>query len=91
MRLGEGLAREMRVARALSGDLVDTPKSGHGRTVDLSKSLTEMLGRLRIQRKSEKLMQGWRELPLWVFCTSAGTPLDDSKVRKAHDSCPEGR
>jgi integrase len=93
MRLGEGLAlqwqdlhleaREVRVARALSAGRVDTPKAGHGRTVDLSKPLSEMLGRLQVQRKAEKLKSGWSEIPLWAFCTSAGTPLDESKVRKA--------
>src|SRR4030095_15330370 len=42
------VARELRVERALSttGE-IDTPKSGHGRTVDLGRSTCEMLARLR--------------------------------------------
>ena len=31
----------------------------------------------------EKVKRGWRELPPWVFCTDEGTPLDESRVRKA--------
>ena len=31
----------------------------------------------------EKLRLGWQEMPSWVFCTDVGTPLDESRVRKA--------
>ena len=57
MRLGEALAlqwgdvdvfaREIRVVRALSAGQLDTPKSGHGRTVDMSQSLSTMLAGLQ--------------------------------------------
>src|SRR5262249_18620689 len=30
----------------------------------------------------ETLKRGWAESPPWVFCTEAGTPLDQSRVRK---------
>jgi integrase len=53
LRLGEALAlqwgdvdecaREIRVARTISDGRVDTPKSGYGRTVDLSQMLTAAL------------------------------------------------
>ena len=92
MRLGEALAvqwddadfkqRKVRVARAFSRGRVEKPKSGHGRTVDMSEYLANSLLRLQVQRKTESLMHGWAELPKWVFCTEAGTPLDESRVRK---------
>src|SRR5207245_1784664 len=84
MRLGEALAlqwddvqlaaKEIRVARALSGGRIETPKSGHGRTVDMSEQLAKVLLRLQIQRKTEALKRSWPRIPEWVFCTEAGTP-----------------
>src|SRR5262249_33708653 len=73
-----------RISRARSEDgTIDTPKSGHGRTVDLSQQLVAALHRLSILRKAEKLRRGWEEVPSWVFCTSAGTPFDHANVLKA--------
>jgi integrase len=74
---------EIRMARSLFRGQVGTPKSGHGRTVDLSRILAETLGQLKRQRSHEALFQGWQAMPLWVFCTRAGTPMDESKVRRA--------
>jgi integrase len=61
MRLGEALAlqwedvdfpnREIRVARAFSAGRIETPKSGHGRTVDVSNQLAANLMRLKVIRK----------------------------------------
>ena len=91
MRLGEALAlqpedvdvrgREIRVARALSAGVLETPKSGHGRTVDISKSLVEMLAQWDVERKADMLLRGWAERPS-LFYSDAGTLLDDSNVRK---------
>ncbi len=91
-RMGEALAlqwedvdvlrREIRVARALSQGQVETPKSGHGRTVDLSQPLADTLARLEVDRKAETLRKGWREMPPWVFLNEASKLLDDGKVRK---------
>ena len=57
MRLGEVLAlqwehvdvwqREVRVVQALSGGQISTPKSGHGRTVDISQTLAQTRGRAK--------------------------------------------
>jgi integrase len=92
MRLGEAIgwewplvdveSREIRVAKAVSGGEVSTPKSGHGRTVDMSSALAATLARLRIDRKAETLRHGWAEMPSWVFCTKVGTRSDESKIRK---------
>src|SRR5882672_9793264 len=35
-----------------------------------------------ISRQKEKLERGCTDLPAWVFCTEARTPLDESRVRK---------
>jgi len=93
VRIGEALVlqwddldlrkREMRVARTLSGRTIDTPKSGHGRTVDLSRGLCDVLRRLQVERKAETLRRGWREVPPWVFVSKAGTPLEPGKVAGA--------
>ena len=92
LRIGEALAlqwgdvdfggREIRVSRALSAGRIETPKSGHGRTVDMSEQLSRVLLRLQVERKTEVLRRGWAEIPSWVFCTEVGTPFDESRVRK---------
>jgi integrase len=92
MRLGEALAlwwddvdfgaREIRVVRTLSAGRVETPKSGHGRSVDMSEQLAKVLLRLHVERKAETLKRSWSRMPPWIFCTDAATSLDDSKVRK---------
>ena len=38
---------------------------------------------LQQERTREALALGWQTLPPWVFCTRAGTPMDESKVRRA--------
>lgn len=94
MRLGEALGLQwedvdiptqtIRITRAFSEDgTLDTPKSGHGRTVDMSSSLTEMLTRHLLQRKQEQLKHGWTDRPSWLFVSKAGTLLDPANVRKA--------
>ena len=87
--------REVRVERAVSTDgQVDTPKSGHGRSVDLSLSLREVL-----QRHKAQLAEAWLkrkkgrdengeekpkgEQPPSVFPSEAWTPMDHCNVEKA--------
>jgi integrase len=67
MRLGEGLAlqpdnvdelaREIRVARTLSAGQIETPKSGHGRTVDISQALAVNLARRKQELAEEALLR----------------------------------
>ncbi len=94
MRLGEALGlqwedvdfpdRQIRVARTLyAGGRVERPKSGYGRTVDMSQQLAGVLRRLLIERKAETLRRGWREMPPWVFCSETGGPLIPWKVEVA--------
>ncbi len=84
VRLGEALALqwedldlvrgEMRVERSLgpSGE-TDTPKSGHGRTVDLSRTLRETLRRLHA-KASETALRAGKDLA-WIFPTEDGKPM----------------
>jgi len=93
MRLGEGLGlqwedldvrqREIRVARAISAGEISTPKSGHGRTVDMSQVLAQTLVRVERERKAETLRRGWPAVPPWMFINDAAHFMDESKVRKA--------
>jgi integrase len=92
MRLGECLGLEpedvhqalqqLRIDRAILDGEVATPKSGHGRTIDISVKLAEVLSRWDLARKADKLRRGWTDMPRWLFYSDAGTPLDDSNVRK---------
>ena len=49
----------------------------------MSHQLARALQQLQVERKAETLKQGWAEMPPWVFCSDAGTPVDGSRVRKA--------
>ena len=51
----------------------------------MSVQLTHVLHKLHVMRKGETLKRGWAEVPLWVFCSEAGTPLDLSNVQKAFE------
>ena len=76
-------ARELRVERSWSLRRIETPKTGRTRRVDMSEQLVGTLQRLEIDRMVEKVKRGWKEMPPWIFCTDDGTPLDESRVRKA--------
>lgn len=73
--------RQITIARATSRGRTDTPKSGHGRVVDMSNQLAEALRRLLVERKSQTLKHGWGEIPRHVFCTRRGDPLTEDRIR----------
>jgi integrase len=94
MRLGEALAlqpadadysgKTIRILRAFSEDgSLETPKSGHGRTVDLSDDLVAALRAHDRTRKLDALRYGWAAVPPWMFVTRAGTPFNPANVRRA--------
>ena len=60
-----------------------TPKSGKARTVDVSRRLADELSRRELAEKIVSLRQGAGPLSPWLFSTDEGTPLDESRVRKA--------
>jgi integrase len=85
LRLGEALAlkwddldlkkRELRVERALATTGgTDTPKSGHGRTVDLGASSCEVLRRLKARASEGALKRGERLGP-WIWPGEDGEPM----------------
>ncbi|MBU6481994.1 MAG: hypothetical protein KGS09_15765 [Nitrospirae bacterium] len=77
------------IARALAeGGTLDTPKSGHGRTVDLSQSLTDRLAAHKMTREQDTLKYGWADLPPWLFVTKAGTPRDAAHVEGGNAPLP---
>jgi integrase len=105
LRIGEALAlqwddldfagREMRVERAVTnaGDL-GTPKSGRGRTVDMSMTVKDTL-----QRHQTRLAESWLKrkakkdenghdlpkgvMPPWVFPSDEWTVMDHANIGKA--------
>jgi integrase len=78
-------AREARVTKTLSDDgkRIDTPKSNHGRAVDLSTETTAMLRQLHARRTAEALRRGEGTVAAVVFCSETGTHLDPNAVRHA--------
>jgi len=92
LRLGEALGlqwqdfdleqREITVERSLSRRGLGKTKSGQSRRVDVSTDLGRLLRKLLLQRKTQTLAKGWKEVPPSMFCTSTGTPMDQSKVSK---------
>jgi integrase len=52
------------------------------RDVDMSADPARVMLRLGRERKAEALKRGWPEVPVWVFVSEAGTPLDLSNVTK---------
>lgn len=90
MRLGEALGlqwgdidwqgRFAEVRRSLGRDGANAPKSGKSRRVDLSAQLVETLRALQLAAKKRALREG-REVPLWIFATDTGTPLEANNLR----------
>lgn len=82
MRLGEVLAlqwqdfhpesRTLRIDRAFSKGMLQAPKSGHGRTVDVSQRLVETL----------KVYPKGKTAP-WIFQTRNGAPIQPGNVWRA--------
>lgn len=73
-------AREARIQRAYSNDRrVDTPKAGHGRTVDLAASVVDVLRQHRAALTerwlAEPLKRGHTRgvLPQWIFVEAGST------------------
>ncbi len=77
--------RRITICRALTKGVSVTPKSGRARTLAMPPTLAESLFDLLAQRRAQVLERGWREVPLWVFCSEAATPLDERNVTRSWD------
>lgn len=55
-------------------------KTGHARTIELSRQLVGVLDELSKGRKALALRQGWHPVPSWVFVTGNGTPYSERNV-----------
>ncbi len=92
LRLGELLAlqwddldyhgRFIEVRRNYTRGRVFTPKSGESRRVDMSRELTQALKDLYTERQLETAANGWKDMPLRVFCNEVGGLLDPDNLRK---------
>jgi integrase len=92
MRAGELLALKwsdinwrrgfVQVQRNLVRGQLTTPKNHQTRRVDLSRQLHVALRLWRRQQRAAWLKRG-EPRPQWIFASDAGTPLDESNVRKA--------
>ncbi|MEC4669206.1 MAG: site-specific integrase, partial [Nitrospirota bacterium] len=92
LRMGELLAlqwgdmdyhgRFIEVQRNYTRGRVSTPKSGESRRVDMSRELTQALKDLYTERQLETAANGWKDMPLWVFCNETGGLLDPDNLRK---------
>jgi integrase len=71
------------IRRALTKGVSVTPKSGKGRVVAMPPGLASSLLDLLATRRQQALARGWPEVPSWVFCSEAGTPLDERNVTRS--------
>ena len=74
--------RYLHVTRSIVRGQQTTPKNHQQRRVDLSPQLRAVLRRWRAQQSAAWLERG-ESRPAWVFPSSTGTALDESKARKA--------
>jgi integrase len=73
--------RFIEVQRNYTHFRVTTPKSGESRRVDMSLALTQTLTDLYTERQLEAAARGWKEIPLWVFCSETGGLLHPNNLR----------
>lgn len=92
MRLGELLGLQwddidfhggfIVVRRGRVRNCTTSPKSGRSRRVDMADTLADVLRDLQRAHRAEALKKGWGEVPVWVFCSTTGAPLDANNLRK---------
>lgn len=92
MRRGELLALQwgdvdfergrIQVRRALVRSRITTPKNGRSRTIRMAPSLIELLRRVELDLKREKLKRGWPRMPEWVFPSGACSPIGERNLQR---------
>lgn len=77
--------RVVRVRGSFSrGQFTDTTKTGHWRSVDLSRQTAEVLGVWLDTIVKESCARGWKTVPQWVFVNSKGKVIDINVWRRNH-------
>ncbi len=74
--------RSIAVRRAITVRKVTTPKSGRGRTITMPEGLASTLFDLLGKRRRMAVARGWPDVPQWVFCSEAGTPLEERNFNR---------
>lgn len=92
MRFGEAVAlkwndidferRFIFIERGIVRGVIETPKNGKPRKVDMSLQLSNVLSGLKTERKIQTLKNGWKNVPEWVFISQVGTYLSKSNWRR---------
>jgi len=67
--------REALIERGVFRGVIDTPKTGRSRKIDLSRDLCTTLAALRIERERLTLSRGWATMSEWVFVDPRGRPF----------------
>ena len=70
------------IRRSITRGAPTTPKSGKSRTIKMPQTLASQLFDLLAERRVAALRRGWSEVPEAVFCSEAGTPLDERNVTR---------
>ena len=92
IRIGESVAlrvtdvdfkgSSIRVERGYSAGQFESPKQGHGRDVDMSTQLSDVLKEMLRERRVAWMNRGHGGIPELLFISQAGTILDGAKIRK---------
>jgi integrase len=71
------------IVRALTKGIAVTPKSGKSRIILMPPGLADALFVLLARRQQESVDRNRTSIPPWVFCSSAGTALDERNVTRS--------
>ena len=74
---------EITVRRAIVRGRVTTPKNRKGRGLVIPQTLASVLRELLRERRREALSRGWREVPEWIFCSTAGGPIEERNFERS--------
>lgn len=78
------------VRRSIKKGRIYETKTGRSRRVDMSDALAEELAAYRRRHLEDAMKDGKNEIPVWVFASGKGTPLDMHNVeRRVFEKCLE--
>jgi integrase len=83
--------RRILIRRAITKGICVTPKSGKARSIAMPAGLADTFFDLLTARRQEALHRGWPDVPVWVFCSEAGTPIDERNLTARGIECDAER